>query len=159
MRARGPKTASTLVCDELGADNNFVRRHERPNLHRSKMMGDSPELMPLDRHLFNDLKHGRRLSVGATRWLPEGDTRKFLFNAPANAWVSPCRTWEYTPSSERIVEDTEECFASRAVDQVFETRGAFVELNYHNGRRADFFKTAVLRQQFPTPRRRQVTCL
>jgi len=141
VRARGPNTASTLVCDELDADNNFVRRHEHPNLHRSKMMGDSPELMPLDRHLFNDLKHGCRLNVGATRWLPEGDIRKFLFNTPANAWVSLCRTWEHTPSSERIVEDIEEYF--RAVDQVVETRGTFVELNYHNGRRADFFKTAV----------------
>jgi hypothetical protein len=141
IKARGSNTSDLVKCDELNTDGTVKKHYAWTNIYKCKLMGDSPELMPLDRHLFNDVKYGCKLNVGATRWLPNEDARKFLFNTPSNAWKSICRTWEISPTSDRIIEDVDEFFTS--VDEIVSSRGTFVDKNYHRGRRADLFKTAV----------------
>lgn len=96
-------------------------------------MGDSPEFMPLDRHLFNDFKLACRRNVSLTRMLPDEDRRKFWFNTPKRAFHSLARTWQYSPSGPRIVEDILEFFES--IDLVVESKGVYVDLNVRNGRR------------------------
>ena len=68
-----------------------------------------------------------------TRDLPDDDPRKFWFNTPKRAFHSLARTWEFSPTSDRIVEDIFEFFNS--IDAVVESEGTFVELNLRNGRR------------------------
>ena len=141
IKACGPNTADHVECDEYNSDRTLKKHWKWTNIYKSKLMGDSPELMPLDRHLFQDLKYGCKLNVGATRWLHNKDRRKFLFNTPGNAWKSLVRTWNIAPTSERIVEDIQEFYVSIA--EIVRTRGTFVDKNCHKGRRLDLFRTPI----------------
>jgi len=72
--------------------------------------------------------------VSLTRNLPHNDTRKFWFNTPKRAFKTMCRTWQYSPSSDRIVEDVDEFLLS--IEMVVESKCTFVDINVHKGRRA-----------------------
>ena len=87
VRARGPTAAPELTKVEILPDGR-EQIHRLVNKYRFKLMGDSPEFMPLDRHLFNDLKLACRRNVSLTRDLPDEDKRKFWFNTPKRAFVS-----------------------------------------------------------------------
>jgi hypothetical protein len=71
IRAWGPTAAATLehACPITGDVTILI------NKYRFKLMGDSPEFMPLDRHLFNDLKLACKRNVSLTRMLPDIDSR------------------------------------------------------------------------------------
>jgi hypothetical protein len=107
IRAWG--STSNVTLHGKDADGNPV---VYLNKNRLKLMGDTPEFMPLDRHLFNDLKLAAKRNVSMTRSLPHTDERKFWFNTPKRAFRTMCRTWEYAPSNARVVEDVEECLVS-----------------------------------------------
>ena len=96
-------------------------------------MGDSPEFMPLDRHLFNDLKLATRRNVSLSRMLHNEDKRKFWFNTPKRAFQSVARSFQCSPMPSRIVEDIMEFLES--IDLVVESEGTYVDLNVRNGRR------------------------
>jgi len=89
--------------------------------------------MPLDRHLFNHVKLACKRNVSLTRSLPDSDSRKFWFNTPKRAFQSLAKTWQYSPTQERIVEDILEFYVS--IDLVVESKGVYVDLNVRNGRR------------------------
>jgi hypothetical protein len=131
IMAKGPNTARKVEADEHNKDGTLNKHWVWTNIYWNRLMGDSPELMPLDRHLFQDLKFMCRLNVGATRWLQNDDPAKFLFNTPANACKSLLRTWWHSPTSERIVEDCMEFFNS--VDEIVTTRGTMIDKNCHTG--------------------------
>lgn len=46
-----------------------------------------------------------RANVAATVELPDESDEKFQMGTPKSAWSAICRTWEYSPSSSRIVQD------------------------------------------------------
>ena len=93
--------------------------------------GDTPEYMPLDSNLFADLETAVRLNVAATSHLPKGHADRFELDTPTDAVV---RTWQYAPTSERIVQDIERVFV--AIDQVVEAKGIAVDFKkLRHGRR------------------------
>ena len=128
IRAWGPTTDAHL---EHTADDGTITR--LVNKYRFKLMGDSPEFMPLDRHLFNDVKLACKRNVSLTRSLPDDDKRKFWFNTPKRAFRSLAKTWQHSPTQGRVVEDILEFFTS--IDLVVESKGVHVDLNARNGRR------------------------
>ena len=132
IMAKGPNTARKVECYEYNPDKTLKKHWSWTNIYWNRLMGDSPELMPLDRHLFEDLKYGCRMNVGATRWMGNKDPGKFLFNTPGNAWKSLVKAWWHSPTSDRIVEDCMEFFTS--VDEIVKSDGAFMDKNYHKGR-------------------------
>ena len=95
--------------------------------------------MPLDRHLFNDVKLATTRDVSLTRMLPNDDNRKFWFNTPKRAFQSLAKTWQYSPPPSRVVEDIFGFYIS--IDLVVESKGTFVDLNVRNGRRLLNFGT------------------
>jgi hypothetical protein len=127
-RAWGPTTDKRL---EHTTDDGTITR--LVNKHHFKLMGDSPEFMPLDRHLFNDVKLACKRNVSLTRSPPDDDKRKFWFNTPKRAFRSLAKTWQHSPTQGRVVEDILEFFTS--IDLVVESKGVHVDLNARNGRR------------------------
>ena len=114
-----------LRCE---GDTNKGTRYE------GNLTGNSPELCPLDTHLFNDLKKGVVDHVVCTGHLPPDDERKFSMGTPKELWSAMTRTWEHTPTSERIVEDILKW--PKAVTAIIAAKGCIVpELDERKGRR------------------------
>ena len=129
-----------MSVDEFDKDGNVMKTHTVVNKYRFKLMGDSsPEFMPLDRHLFNDVKLATTRNVSLTRMLPNDDNTKFWFNTPKRVFQSLAKTWQYSPTHSRIVEDIFGFYIS--IDLVVESKGIFVDLNVRNGRRLLNFGT------------------
>eukprot|EP00966_Prymnesium_polylepis_P280235 6475081-Prymnesium_polylepis.1 len=58
-------------------DTNEGTRYE------GKLVGDSPELMPLDNRLFSYFEHSMKQHAALTRELPIGDPKRFSLGTPA----------------------------------------------------------------------------
>ena len=102
--------------------------------YEGNLVGNSPELMPLDTHLFNDLKKGVVDHVVATGHLPPGDPDKFSMGTPKELWSAMTRVWEYTPTSHRIVSDIKKW--PIAVKKIMEAKGTIVpDMDERHGRR------------------------
>jgi hypothetical protein len=93
IRAWGPTSAAELTVTEFNEAGEVKKVHTIVNKYRFKLMGDSPEFMPLDRHLFNDLKLATKRNVSLTRGLPDNDKRKMWFNTPKRSFQSLAKTW------------------------------------------------------------------
>ena len=91
--------------------------------YKNRLMGDSPELMPLDSSLFNDLIEGIAINVVATGSMKRG--RRYSMGLPDEAWRTITSVWETTPSSRRITQDIERF--RTALDRIIEANGAYVE--------------------------------
>ena len=112
----------------------FAFTQPYPHRYEGKLTGDTPEFMPLDSNLFSDLETAISWNVAATRCLPRDDPNRFSLATPAECWRSCTHTWEYAPSSERIVEDIHRVF--EAIDVVVEARGGAVDFaDLRHGRR------------------------
>ena len=112
----------------LGATNAGSRYYE------GKLVGDSPELMPLDAHLFSDLQAALWLHVSLTSKLPVGDARRFETGTPRAISSAVRRAWEIAPTSVRIVEDCSSIPAR--VGRIIEAKGVAVQdIFLRSGRR------------------------
>ena len=75
------------------------------NRYQGGLVGDSPELMPLDNNLFSDFSKALLDNVIATRHLPKGHACKCSIATPKEAYSTMQKTWEHHPTAERIAED------------------------------------------------------
>ncbi len=126
MLSRGFPLSRQVACQ---GDTNEGTRYE------GKLVGDSPEVDPLDSNLFSDVEHGMKLHVAITAELPVGDPNKFGLGTPNEVASTMRRTWEVAPTPERVVQDISRFPA--AVDAIIAARGAKVpELDNRRGRRA-----------------------
>jgi hypothetical protein len=74
--------------------------------YKNSLPGDSPEVMPLDCHLFSDVKEGVARNVALTYFLDKNDPRKYSLSTPHKAELSIWRTIKAgCPSAERILTD------------------------------------------------------
>jgi hypothetical protein len=89
--------------------------------YEGKLPGDSPELMPLDNSLFNDLHQQTAQNVSATYRLQFSDPKKFSYQTPLSAWSAVTRTWTQHPSDQRIIADIDRF--PQMVDQILENDG------------------------------------
>ena len=97
----------------VGQTNDRV--HQR---YQNSLMGDSPELMPLDNSLFSDLVEGIGKHIVGTWAVTENDAKmtpfplkeKFSMATPDEAWDTMVAVWSGSDyvMSERIIEDVEE---------------------------------------------------
>ena len=70
----------------------------------------------LDNNLFSDLETAVRWNVAATRQLDNEDPRKFSLRTTTTCCDAIVRTWEYAPTSQRIVQDINRVFS--VIDEV-----------------------------------------
>ena len=125
------------------------RRSQIGRKQKGRLVGNSPELMPLDSNLFADLEHGIKLHVAMTADLPAKVTndkgeqvrnpKKFGLGTPEEVWDAMVRTWEVAPTSKRIRVDIMRW--ERALGMVVQYRGAIVpDMDNRHGRRAERFE-------------------
>jgi hypothetical protein len=79
--------------------------------YHDSIPGDSPELMPLDETLNQDIHSTARYHVAITSHLPKDDPRKFSFSTPKEISRAYLRLVDRhtggAPSSRRIIQDCE----------------------------------------------------
>ena len=105
-----------------------------------KLMGDSPELMPLDSSLFNDLIEMIARHVCSTFHVPHREkgadvtsTSKYSMATPADAWRCMSTIVMQLPS-ERIIQDIDKW--AKAIDMIIGEDGCIVpDLDLRNGHR------------------------
>ena len=107
-------------------------------LYRNKVVGNSYELMPLDNHLFSDVKTSVRSHAVWTANLDREDPKRFKMGTPRELSCAFRRVWDpetgVAPTSERIVQDIRRW--PGAVQAIVDHDGAVVpSLNKRTGRR------------------------
>ena len=110
--------------------------------YKNKLMGDSPELMPLDSSLFNDLIEAIAKHVTATYHIPlptkeVPQPNKYSMATPELAWATMTELWNSDGiiSESRIFQDCDKFEA--ALDAIIAVQGTIVEsMNNRNGHRA-----------------------
>ena len=123
----------------MGQTNDRV--HQR---YQNSLMGDSPELMPLDNSLFSDLVEGIGKHVVATWAVTENDAKmtpfplkeKFSMATPDEAWDTMVAVWSGSKyvTSKRIIEDVDKVHT--ALEMIVKNNGCIVkEINPRNGHR------------------------
>ena len=70
-----------------------------------RLVGDTPELCPLDSNLFSDYEYAMAQNVAFTADLEHNYPEKFLLGTPAEVQDTMMRTWAMCPTCERIVQD------------------------------------------------------
>ena len=77
--------------------------------YQGKLVGNTPELMPLDSHLFQDSKDAVLKHVVLTAGLPKradgsDDPRMFKMGTPNDLMEAMVRVWSVAPTGKRIVQ-------------------------------------------------------
>ena len=99
-----------LGCNEVvegrrSSDNKLVQNRR----YKSRPVGNSPEMNPLDNSLFRDVKCNLALNVAATWHLEKNDPLKFSMATPKQIVSALERIWDpengSAVSSKRIVQD------------------------------------------------------
>eukprot|EP00966_Prymnesium_polylepis_P260274 6012519-Prymnesium_polylepis.1 len=120
---------SRLLCAQ-GSTNLGTR-------YAGKLVGNSPELMPLDSNLFADLEYAIKQHCAITHDLDKEDPKKFCLGTPAQVWSAMIRSWEMIPAH-RIATDVKRW--ETALGMVYYMQGCMVpDLNNRHGRRAHKF--------------------
>ena len=95
--------------DERGFMDRQVRAFGETNVEFSRyhnsLVGNRPEMMPLDFHLFEDLDYAILQNIVATSSLPAGHEDRYCSGTPRELASAMRCTWAHYPTSERIVED------------------------------------------------------
>lgn len=111
--------------------DRFVRIRGKYNGQVSKyyqdaLPGDSPELMPLDCNLFNDVKEGVSRNVAFSFFLADDDPDKYSLRTPKLTFQAITKTINSgCPSVERIREDIEKIVP--ILSRIIENNGGYVE--------------------------------
>jgi hypothetical protein len=112
------------ICGEW---NDLV--HPR---YQNSLPGDSPEVMPLDCHLFSDVKEGVARNVALTYFLDNNDPCKYSLSTPKKAELSIMRTIKAgCPSPNRIITDCENCVAN--LQRIIDVDGIYIDDSSRTG--------------------------
>ena len=107
-------------------NREFYRYHEC-------LVGNSPEMCPLDFHLFEDLEYAILQYIICTSSLPDGHPDKYQGGTPLQLSKTVRAAWKNNPTSARIVEDVTRWPV--VLRKIIEANGTFVpDLNMqHHG--------------------------
>ena len=104
-------------------------------MYRNCLPGDSPQLMPLDCHLFSDIKEGLARNIALTYWMEKDDPRKYDGSTPQKIYTSICRTIKADcPIQERMVEDIER-IKNETLQRIVDAEGTYIEDSTGKGTR------------------------
>jgi hypothetical protein len=112
---------------KICGDKNNAKVSKR---YRNCLPGDSPKLMPLDCHLFADLKEGAGKNVALTFHINDNDENaaiKYSFATPRKVYSALQWTIKAgCPSSRRISEDINRVF-STTLQRIIDANGTYIE--------------------------------
>ena len=122
-----------MKCNDRVGPKNSTTYSGRP-------VGNSPEMMPLDNSLNQDVHESVRHHIAATFYLPNDHDDKFQLSSPkeiVRAYrrvFTPSSKGEGIPSSTRIIQDVNKMVFS--MSRIKEEAGAVVEgIASHDGHR------------------------
>jgi hypothetical protein len=111
---------------------NNARVHNR---YKNCLPGDSPELMPLDCHLFCDIKEGLAKNIALSYWMKKDDPRKYDGSTPHKIYSGICRTLSHNcPVEERMVEDIDR-IKNETLQRIVDADGTYIEDSTGKGAR------------------------
>ena len=93
--------------------------------YAGRPVGNSPELMPLDYSLFQDLHMFVKIHVAATFHLPSNHADKFSYSTPKTIESAYRQCWTIVPSSERIIQDVDKMIF--AMGKIKDAKGDIVK--------------------------------
>lgn len=100
---------------------------QAPAICKGKLMGDTPEHMSLDCHLFSDTKEAHARNVALSFHLKKTDPRKRAASCPKDIFDSIERTINNgAPSPQRTVEDMHR-IKNETVGRIAEAKGCHIE--------------------------------
>ena len=110
---------------------------EAHRFYEGKPVGNSPEFMPLDTHLNQDLHSSHDLHVTLTQDLPDDNDKKFDGSTPKRLSQSNHKLFHpqtgVAPSSSRIQQDVSRVLES--LEAVLAANGCIIDENVRKGRR------------------------
>jgi hypothetical protein len=113
-----------------GKNNDLVNRR-----YENCLPGDSPELMPLDCHLFSDIQEGLARNIALSHWMAADNPLKYDGSTPHKIYRSICRTLETNcPVAERIVEDIDR-IKDETLQRIVDANGTYIEDSTGKGTR------------------------
>ncbi len=132
------------IKPELGCNENIIVTNQDGETLKSKryanrMVGNSPEMNPLDNSNFRDVRTAIALNVAATWHLEKKDPLKFSLSTPNEVTRTFKRIWDpkngVSPTSRRILEDVKRVLVS--LQQITTAKGKIVPgIVNRNGYRA-----------------------
>lgn len=93
--------------------------------YAGRPVGNSPELMPLDNSLNQDIHESVKTHVAATFHLSPDNEEKFSLSTPAQVIRAYERAWLGAPTSERIKQDVEKMLF--ALKEIKNSKGEIVK--------------------------------
>lgn len=131
MREKGYLQRWILPTDDLYCDDPELKKR-----YSNNPLGNSPELMPWDTHLNQDVHSSHDFHVVSTSHLPEDHPNKFSGSTPKRMAQSYKRILDPTvgvsPSPPRIIQDVQRIIASLKL--IFDAKGVLINENV-KGRR------------------------
>jgi hypothetical protein len=122
---------SRWLLPELDLYRDFPEVKKRYN---DRPIGDTPESMPLDNNLNQDLHTDVNRQIAATMMLEEDDIRKFSTSTPNRLTDAYLRVWESVgPTSKRIIEDVLKVGPSW--EEIRQNKGSYVDNVHRSGKR------------------------
>ena len=116
------RTYFDRIIKIVGENNNKV--HKR---YQNRLPGDSPELMPLDNHLFADIREALGGNIGMTYWMDDDNPLKYSAATPDKIYRSICRTIESgAPTDERIIQDIDR-IKDGTLKRIIDAKGTYIE--------------------------------
>ena len=135
MATKGYLKRWILPSDDLY--NNLPSAVQRS--YQGKPIGNSPEYMPLDTHLNQDIHTSHDYHVTVTSTIAETDQRKFSGSTPKRLANSYIRLTDPTtgvvPTPNRIIQDVERVLVS--LEKVRNAKGCIIDENGRSGRRRE----------------------
>ena len=105
--------------------------------YKNTLPGDSPELMPLDCHLFSDVNEGTARNVAFSFFLADDDPDKYSLATPAKVFDAIERTIASgCPSTARIEADIKRIHES-TLDRIIDAKGGYIEDSARHGVRKE----------------------
>ena len=133
MKSKGYLDRWILPSENLY--NNLPKEARR--FYEGKPVGNSPEFMPLDTHLNQDLHSSHDFHVTLTQDLPDDNTKKFDGSTPKRLSHSYQKLFHpetgVAPSSSRIQQDVSRVLHS--LELVLDAKGCIIDENVRRGRR------------------------
>jgi hypothetical protein len=130
---------SKWLLPELDLYKDFPDVKKR---YDGRPIGDTPEGMPLDNNLNQDLHTDVNRQVAATMVLDEDDERKFSTSTPNRLTTAYLKVWTLVgPTSKRIVEDVLKVIPSW--EEIQQNNGGYVDKINRNGKRKAMASSAL----------------
>ena len=155
-----PNDTRTWYDRLIKLEESYATKFNVSSRYWLKLMGDSPELMALDCHLFADIKEGVSRNIAVTYFLNDKDDRKYLATTPAKLYAAIKRTIQAgVPTQERIIQDCTR-IVDETIQRIIDAKGCYIDdsIGIRHGQRKQLARNTFEDQQAKKEKRQSLGC-